>query len=582
VADDGAPKVRYGSTLDFLRSLPGPARRFWLLVVATGLLAGLGAAGLLLALRAVQHVAWGGGGSGHGLLDAVTGASGLRRVLVPTAAGLLVVLASAVARRPLKGHGTAGIIESIWARSGRMPLPWALFRGAVSITAVGMGAPLGREGALLSSGAATASALSTRFQIGPEQRRLLVACGASAGMAAAYNAPIGAALFGLEVLLGSFALELFGPIVIASVIATAVARLLTGDRPAYLIPHYAVGGGEAVLVAVLLGPLLGVASSIYVRTVSAFSDVLEKPGRFRMLASPVVAMAVVGGAALWFPQLLGNGYDSVNAALVGQLPLVLLLVLPWMKMVATAGTAGAGVPGGLFTPSLFFGSLLGGAVGHLVHQVMPNAPPEGAFALLGMGAVLAGTTHAAVSAVLLIFELTGDYGVVLPLMVVAVLSAAVSRRIWPQSLYTDVLRRRQVALPQLQPPSWLTRADAGRLMEPGAVTLREDASLDEVMATWLELAPGHDIHVVAPDGRYLGPILVERLRGHAPDHRRLRRTAARELVDHSIPRVREDTATSELAALFARVGVERLPVVDAGGRLVGTVGKSELLSKGLF
>src|SRR6185295_15049477 len=250
VADDGAPKVRYGSTLDFLRSLPGPARRFWLLVVATGLLAGLGAAGLLLALRAVQHVAWGGGGSGHGLLDAVTGASGLRRVLVPTAAGLLVVLASAVARRPLKGHGTAGIIESIWARSGRMPLPWALFRGAVSITAVGMGAPLGREGALLSSGAATASALSTRFQIGPEQRRLLVACGASAGMAAAYNAPIGAALFGLEVLLGSFALELFGPIVIASVIATAVARLLTGDRPAYLIPHYAVGGGEAVLVAV--------------------------------------------------------------------------------------------------------------------------------------------------------------------------------------------------------------------------------------------------------------------------------------------------------------------------------------------
>src|SRR5262249_30883100 len=156
------------------------------------------------------------------------------------------------------------------------------------------------------------------------------------------------------------------------------------------------------------------------------------------------------------------------------------------------------------------------------------------------------------------------------------------RRLWPLSLYTEVLHRRRVALPQLQPPSWLTRADAGRLMEPGGVTLREDASLDEGMATWLELDPGHDIHVVAPDGRYLRPILVERLRGHAPDHRRLRRTTARELVDPSVPRVREDTAISELAALFGRVEVERLPVVDAGGKLVGTVGKSEVLTRGLF
>ncbi|HVE87883.1 MAG TPA: chloride channel protein, partial [Myxococcales bacterium] len=307
-----------GSTAGPVQALPWAARRrFWLLVAATGLLAGLGAGGLLLALRAIQHLAWGADASSHGFLAAATRAGALRRVLVPASAGVLVMAASALVRRPLRGHGTAGIIESIWTRSGRMPLLQSLVRGAVSIAAVGLGAPLGREGALLSSGAATASALSTRFQLGPEQRRLLVACGASAGMAAAYNAPIGAALFGLEVLLGSFALELFGPIVIASVIATAGARLLTGDRPAYLIPHYAVGGGEAVLVALLLGPLLGVASAVYVRTVSAFSDVLERPGRLRALTSPVVAMAAVGVAALWFPQLLGNGYDSVNAALVG-------------------------------------------------------------------------------------------------------------------------------------------------------------------------------------------------------------------------------------------------------------------------
>ncbi|HVE83454.1 MAG TPA: chloride channel protein, partial [Myxococcales bacterium] len=442
-------------------------------------------------------------------------------------------------------------------------------------------APLGREGALLSSGAATASALSTRFEVSPEQRRLLVACGASAGVAAAYNAPIGAALFGLEVLLGSFALELFGPIVIASVIATATARLLVGDHPAYVIPHHSVGAG-AVAVAALLGPLLGAASAAYVRTVSAFSEALERPGRLRALASPPAAMALVGVAALWFPQLLGNGSDSVDAALEGRLPLALLLILPWLKMVATAGTAGAGVPGGLFTPSLFFGALLGGAAGQLMQRVWPGAPPPGAFALLGMGAVLAGTTHAAVSAVLLIFELTGDYGVVLPLMVVAVLAAGVSRRLWPRSLYTDVLQRRKVSLPQLHPPSWLTRADARRLMEPGGATVAEDAPLEEVMATWLELPAGHDLYVVRPDGRYLGAIVPERLRGHLPDHRRVRRAAARHLVDEAIPRVRPEAALSELASLFTRVSVERLPVVDGRGRLLGTVGKAVVLSRGTF
>src|SRR3972149_2117454 len=171
--------------------------------------------------------------------------------------------------------------------------------------------------------------------------------------------------------------------------------------------------------------------------------------------------AVLGVAALRFPELLGNGYDTVDAVLRGNVPLHLLLLLPFLKLTASALCAGVGIPGGLFTPSLFYGATLGGALGELVQWAFPSlGAPSGSFALVGMAAVLAGTTHAAVSSVLIIFELTGDYGVILPLMVSAAIAAAVSRSFEPDSLYTAPLRRRGVKLTELPRPGWL-RVDTG-------------------------------------------------------------------------------------------------------------------------
>ncbi|MHB8872802.1 MAG: chloride channel protein, partial [Myxococcaceae bacterium] len=176
--------------LTLVRGLPGTAKRFWVLVALTGISAGLTAAGLLKGLDLLQRLLW--PAAAANFLGAVEGASPLRRVLVPALGGLLVAAVSLLARRPMRGHGTSAIIESIWNKSGRMPLGWTLLRGVVSIAAVGFGAPLGREGALLQAGSATSSAMASRLRIPPDQARLLVACGASAGLAAAYNVPIGA------------------------------------------------------------------------------------------------------------------------------------------------------------------------------------------------------------------------------------------------------------------------------------------------------------------------------------------------------------------------------------------------------
>nr|WP_233278113.1 chloride channel protein [Myxococcus stipitatus] len=580
----GAPGVNvtrrfHHSVGDFLRSLTGMEKRFWLLVVAVGLIAGLGAAGLLKVLRFTQELFW--RSEAEDFLSGVVAAPTWRRMLIPLLGGALVTLLSLVVGQPLRGHGTAGIIESIWVRSGRLPLPRALLRGLVSILAVAMGAPLGREGALLSTGAASGSSLAQWLGLNAGQTRLLVACGASAGMASAYNVPIGAALFGLEVLLGSFALELFGPIVVSCVVATLVSRVLIADHPSYVIPGYTLLHPRELLLALVLGLLLGGASALYVRGINAMSDLLDRVASWLAPFLPLLAMGVVGVVAVWLPQLLGNGYDAVNAALLGRMSLAMLLLLPLAKLALTSLCAGAGVPGGLFTPSLFFGALLGGAFGMLSERLFPGSAPSGAYALLGMGAVLAGTTHASVSAVLLIFELTGDYPLVLPLMLSAVVSAAISRRLEPESLYTSVLNRRNVRMPATI-PHWLRQEGARALLKPVSKRVSPSAPFQEVVALLLELPAGEDLYVTDAEGRYRGALVLDELKGHLPDHSLLQATIAEDIMDTQVQPITPEMSLSEVAARFTQTALERLPVVDGGRRLLGTISKMDVLRQGTF
>lgn len=570
----------YRSLREFLAQLPVVSQRFWLLVVATGVVSGLGSVALLELLALVKHLAW---GEGPTLLATFSRASPARRVIVPAIGGLLVTLAGLVVKRRLGGHGTAGIIEAIWIHQGRLQLGRALLRGVVSIVAVGTGASLGREGALLQTGAATGSWLADRFHVTRRQARLLVACGAASGIAAAYNVPIGGALFGLEVLLGSFALELLGPVVVSCVTATIIARVVEGPQPSYLIPAYQLMRPREVLTGLLIAPLLGVSAAVFVKVMGWVEVELYRvrPGPARFL--PPLGMAVVGAMAIRFPELLGNGYDTVKAALLGQVPLGMLLALPLLKLAASALCAGVGVPGGLFTPSLFYGALLGGGLGELIHLVFPSiqAPP-GAFALVGMAGVLAGTTHAAVSAVLIIFELTGDYGVILPLMLSATVAAATSRAIEPDSLYTAPLRRRGVKLPELPRPEWLRSTHVATLLSQDPEQCGPEVPFQAVLPRLLSLPPGHDLYVVATDGELLGIIALDALKGTIADEGLLSMIVAADVMDDEQKPITSSMTLAEVAARFAEADLERLPVVDEQRRLVGTVSKRDVLKHGRF
>ncbi|HEX2568094.1 MAG TPA: chloride channel protein [Polyangia bacterium] len=565
----------YHSFLEFFRALPGAAQRFWVLVLVTGVIAGLGAVALIGILEGVQRLAW---PPALGFLPKVRLAPPLWRVLVPLGGGALVSLATLLVRWPIRGHGTGGIIEAIWVRKGRLPLMRALLRAAISIVAVGMGASLGREGALLQTGAAAGSSLAARLRLSEEQARLLVACGAAAGLAAAYNVPIGGALFGLEVLLGSFALELFGPIVVCCVTATVISRMLVSSHPSYLIPHYGMLGFSEMLLALALAPILGLAAALFVKAIEAAAALAERvPSPLSLLLPPLV-MGMLGVASVAWPELLGNGYDTVDAALSGALPLALLLGLPFVKLAFTAACSGSGIPGGLFTPSLFFGALVGGALGDLGQRLFHGTTSSGVYALLGMAAVMAGTTHAAVSSVLIIYEMTGDYDVILPLMVTCVVAAAVSRRIEPESLYTAALKRRRVELPEPPKPHWLRATRVAAVLEQEVERLPLGASFETIVVRLLQLAPGHELYVTAADGRLLGAIRLDTIKRHIDDKSLLKMIIAADIME-PLAGVPLTTTLHELAARFAETDRERLPVVDAGGKLVGTVSKSDILQR---
>jgi CIC family chloride channel protein len=426
------------------------AAGFWLAVVVTGAGTGLGAAALTQLLELVQHTVW--PGSGLDLLDAAASAAWWRHIVVLLAAGVLTGAGQLLLVRLSSGNGI-DITAEIWFHAGRLPALRTLASAVLSVVIVGMGASLGREGAPKQAGAVIANLAADRSRLSDEQRRLLVACGAGAGMAAAYGVPLGGALFAVEVLRGELALRLVLPAMLTSLVATGVSWAFLPDQPTYLIPAYA-GSVSSAVWALLAGPIAGVISVLYVRAV-AWADHHRPHGAWRF-AAPVIALSLLGVVSIGFPQLLGNGRDVAQQALTGQLAPSLLLALLLLKPAATLLCLGSGAPGGLFTPSLAVGALLGGVLGYPWSWLWPGVPP-GLFALLGAGAVLAATTQGPISTVVLLMELTGHArSFIVPLLLVVATATLVARTIEARSIYDARLsdaevserqKRRDPALP---------------------------------------------------------------------------------------------------------------------------------------
>jgi H+/Cl- antiporter ClcA len=377
-------------------------------------------------------------------LDAAEHAGAWRHILVLLGAAALTGAGQLVLKRLSSGNGI-DTTSAIWFHAGRMPAWRTLGSALLSVVIVGMGVSLGREGAPKQAGAVMANFFSDRAHLSDEQRRLLVACGAGAGMGAAYGVPLGGALFALEVMRGVLALRYVLPALFASVVATAVSWVALPDAPTYLIPAYP-GSISSVLWALVAGPVAGVVSVGYVRVVT-WAD-RNKPRGWRRLTAPLLGLGLLGVVSIWFPQLLGNGRDVSQLAFTNQVAPALLLILLALKPAATALCVRSGAPGGLFTPTLTVGALLGAVLGYAWSWFWPGVPP-GLFAVLGAAAVLAATTQGPISTVVLMMELTGrDRSFIVPLLLAVGTATLVARTIEPRSIYDARLTDKQVAARQ--------------------------------------------------------------------------------------------------------------------------------------
>lgn len=490
------------------------SRRFWCVLVVAAVGTGLAAGLLMQLLHVVQLLAWG-KGSGD-FLDAVEQTDAMHRVAVVAGAGVLVVATRLLLQLRGSGHG-GELAAAIWFRAGHLPVLRTLLNAVTSIVIVGLGASLGREAAPKQTGALFAGLLAHWASLSPPQRRLLAACGAGAGIGAVYNVPFGGALFSLEVLLGTLSFSLVAPALAASLIATACAWLLLPDQPTYHVSPYPMTP-QLLAWAAIAGPVLGLVSALYVRLI-CWVDA-QKPTGWRMFAVPVLVFAALGGAAVWFPQLLGNGKDAVQLAFTGLLPLLLALCLAVLKPVATAACLGSGAPGGLFTPTLTLGALLGAAGGQAWALLWPGAPSEpGAYALIGAGAVLAASTQGPVSAVVLLLELTRQVDATMVSLMLAVAGAMLAARsMETRSIYSGRIHTAR-----------------NTVLESQGTAISAAARVPEVLREFVRW-PGRELDVIDQDGRLLGLLTGERALDGIDDLRPGAIVTARDLLQPEMQR----------------------------------------------
>ncbi|MEI9948063.1 MAG: chloride channel protein [Pseudomonadota bacterium] len=383
---------------------------------------------------------------GYGAADVLTAFESLpwyARIAVPMIGGGLAGFLGAIAAKLKGGHGVGEVMEAVALGRGRISLRLTLLKAVGSWLAIVSGGSVGREGPLIQFGGGLGGALGRLFRLRERQIRALIAAGAAAGFAAAYNTPIAAVLFVVEVVTGVIALDLVLPVIIAVPIATGLTRLAIGGGPIYGQRTFSMNSNAELALYAGLGLLSGVMGPLFMVLLARGEALFAKLTAHRP-ARAALGGALVGAIAILLPQVLGNGYETINLILGQQLGVGLLVVILFAKAIATTASVSSGSPGGVFTPSLLLGAALGGIVGHLVLRFGPpgSTGAVAAYALVGMAAMIAATTHAPLMATVLVFELSGDYAIVLPLLTACAIATLLSRRVHRESIYTEELQRR--------------------------------------------------------------------------------------------------------------------------------------------
>jgi CIC family chloride channel protein len=532
---------------------------FFIAVCLVGLLGGLAGAAFRWLFDMAVWLLW---GRPDELIVAALGAPRFYRLGVPIlGAGAAAVLAIFFSRLRRERDGFPEILEVISIGGQTIQLSSALERAASSLMTLASGGAVGREGPMGQIAAAIGSRVGRSFRFSEDRVRILMAAGIAAGFAAAYNTPIGATLFVMEVIIGSFNMLFFGPAIIAAAISTLVTRVFHGPGPIYPPgSEYAMVSVWEIVPYLVLGFLAGVGAVLFQIAMERMYRLWDRV-ELSQLTRMTLGGAVIGLLAAAWPFVLGNGYLPINLVLAGQLSLALMATLFFVKMIATSATLASGGSGGIFTPTMFLGAMLGGVFGSALHAWLPGQTgAAGAYALAGMSGLVAGTTHAPFLAIIMIFELTQNYAIVLPLMLTAVVAYWTSQALRPMSIYTSELRRRGMEW-EGTPQERLMRSLSVRdIMLPNVELHSQRLSLEKLVeifneSRWLQLYIGDE------DERFLGIVELHEVKRFLHEEEMRPLVIAADLVSE-IPVVTPETSLVEVNEKLWLRDLGQLPVID--------------------
>lgn len=547
-----------------------------ILALFTGLLGGFGAVGFRLLIRGFQNISY---GPGTDLLEQASAIPWYWKILIPTLGGCAVGPLIHFFAREAKGHGVPEVMEAVAMRSGLIRKRLVVVKSLASAICIGTGGSVGREGPIVQIGSAIGSSFGQILKLSGNRMRNLLGCGAAAGIAATFNAPIAGAIFALEIILGEFEIGTFGPIVLSSVIATVISRAFLGNYPAFIIPKHDLVSTWEIPIYLIMGFFCGLVALLFTKSLYKTEDLWDG---FKVPAyiKPALGGVCIGGLSLLFPQILGVGYESITIALLGKMSWSLLLALVFVKIAATSLTIGSGGSGGIFAPSLFIGAMLGGVFGHIVHALFPTVTASpGAYSLVGMGAVVAGTTHAPITSILILFEMTDDYRIILPVMMTCIISVLTASQLQRESIYTMKLVRRGVDVKAGKEVSILKSLLVKDYMVRNLVSVSENLTLDGLLHLIKESTHSY-FPVVNSRDELVGILSLQDIRPALLEDTLMNLIIAKDIMKENVVTLTSDQDLHEAMAKFGSKGIDQIPVVDSKNpkKILGMLRKTDVIN----
>ena len=549
------------------------------LALLIGVGGGYGAVGFRIVIAAVGRVVF---HATQPSVDYLLTLPWYMRFSVPVLGGLLVGPIVTYLASEAKGHGVPEVMAAVATKGGIIRGRVAAAKVMASAVTIGTGGSAGSEGPIVQIGASIGSKMGQLLRVSARRMKTYVGCGAAAGIAATFNAPVAGMLFAVEIVLGDFGMAQLSPIIVSSVVATAVSRAHLGAAPAFAVPGYEMVSPFELIPYALLGVVAAFVAVAFARSLHASESLFERI-RLPDWLKPALGGVVIGlfGVA-GLPHVFGVGYEFIEEALQGHLPFFLLLGLIGAKIVATSATLGSGGSGGILAPSLFMGAMVGGVVWYGASAIAPDfvTANYGAYALVGMAAVVASATRAPLQAILILFELTGGYEVILPLMLSSIIAVLVGSRFMEESIYTVKLRARGILLRRGTEVNVLRGITVKEVMDREVVTIPRNMRLAPLLEMVADSTRHPSVFVLDDAGHLRGYISSQEIRRVLVDVEALAPVLVAGDVANMDPRtVTPDDTLDVVMRLFARRNQDELPVVDPvdPDRLIGSVHRDDVM-----